>query len=311
MFIRKSILSLVAASLATIAVAQEMPKDTTYWKKKKEFGLNFNQGSFSNSWQGGGVNNYGFGSFFNAKAEYLKDRDNWTNDFQSQFGFQKIKGQDFRKSIDRIFFDSKYGRRLGKGPDGKWFFVANFNFLSQFANGFDYNYTYKDGTSPRMAGFLAPMFLTEAVGVEWKPTKFFNLNFMPGAVRHTILADKNMYQDIDQKNLTQVEAGKDPFDFKNYGVTRGKAVRTEVALMQLVANFDKDIAKNVNLKFRYQAFASFSDLAAIDNRLDAKLTAKINRYLNFSFDLIALYDQDQVNKIQFAQAMGLGFLYTF
>ncbi|PKK38127.1 hypothetical protein BWI96_03355 [Siphonobacter sp. SORGH_AS_0500] len=302
---------------SVVSFAQTTPsatpaiKDTTYWKTKKEFGLNFNQGSFSDNWQGGGVNNLGLGSFFNAKGEYRKDRDSWVNDFQSQFGFQKIKGQEFRKSIDRLFFDSKYGRKLGAKADTQWSFIGSLNVLTQFANGFDYNYRYSNQTSPLISGLFTPIYITEGIGFEWRPETFFTMSFYPGAVRHTILGNKNLYQAIDARNASELEAGNKPYEFLNYGIAKGKRALTEVAIMQLVANFDRDIAKNVNLKFRYQAFASFRDLAAIDNRIDAKLTAKINRYLNFNFDLIALYDQDQVMKIQYAQSMGLGFLYTF
>jgi hypothetical protein len=69
-------------------------------------------------------------------------------------------------------------------------------------------------------------------------------------------------------------------DQKNYGVPIGKRVRTEAALIQMVANFDKDIAKSVNLKFRYLLFSSFKHPLNIDNRLDAMLTAKVNKFVN-------------------------------
>jgi len=81
--------------------------------------------------------------------------------------------------------------------------------------------------------------------------------------------------------------------------------------MQIVANFDKDIAKNVNLKCRYLMYANYKKLGAIDNRLDAMLTAKINQYWNANLGVIAIYDQDQSTDIQFAQSMSIGFLYTF
>jgi len=35
------------------ALAQEAIKDTSYWKKASQFGLNLSQGTFSGSWQGG------------------------------------------------------------------------------------------------------------------------------------------------------------------------------------------------------------------------------------------------------------------
>jgi hypothetical protein len=275
------------------------PKDTTYWKKTTEIGLNLNQGSFSDNWTGGGVSSIAIGSFFNMKREYLKDRDNFVSDLQLSYGIVKNRGQQTRKSLDRIFYDAKYGRKLGAGS--KWYFFANINLLSQFADGYDF--AVDETNPPLISTFFTPAFLTEAIGLEYKPNKFFNLLFAPGAVRQTILGNRNLYQAID--------ARVPPYTFANYGVERGRSIRNEVALMQLVANFDKDIAKNVNLKWRYQAFASIQDLAAIDSRLDAQLTAKVNRFVNVSLGAIVFYDQDQSTQIQFAQTLALGLLYAF
>ncbi|WP_428667964.1 DUF3078 domain-containing protein [Runella sp.] len=276
---------------------EEAVKDTSYWKKASKFGLNLSQGTFSNSWQGGGINNIAFGVYLNSKGEYTKGLDNWVNDFQFQLGAIKNKEDDFRKSIDRLFFDTKYGRQLH--ADSKWYFIGTLNFLSQISNGRDY----KDERAPFISAFFTPAYLTEAIGLEWKPTKFFNMQFSPGAVRQTILGNKNLYKSID---LLTPE-----YKFSNYGVERGKSVRNEIALMQLVMNFDKDIAKDVNFKWRYQGFASTKDLKAIDNRLDAQLTAKFAKYFNVNLGLIAIYDQDQVAKMQLAQSINFGFLYSW
>mgnify|MGYP001810426836 CR=1 FL=1 len=279
------------------ASSQEALKDTSYWKKASKFGLNLSQGTFSESWQGGGINNIALGVYLNSKGEYTRGRDNWVNDFQFQLGAIKNKEDDFRKSVDRLFFDSNYGRHVR--TDSIWYFIATLNFLSQIANGRDF----ADDRRPFISAFFTPAYLTEAIGIEWKPTKFFNMQFSPGAVRQTILGNKNLYRDIDRLSPE--------YKFSNYGVERGQAVRNEVALMQLVMNFDKDIAKDVNFKWRYQAFAGTQDLAAIDNRLDAQLTAKFAKYFNVNLGLIAIYDQDQVAKMQLAQSINFGFLYSW
>ncbi|MCU0341987.1 MAG: DUF3078 domain-containing protein [Spirosomaceae bacterium] len=273
------------------------PKDTSYWKKESQFGINLSQGTFSSSWQGGGINNIALGLFLNSKGEYTKARDNWVNDFQLQLGAIQNRNDAFRKSIDRIFFDSKYGRKLG--ATSKWFFFANINFLSQIANGRDFN----DGRRPFISGFFTPAFLTEAIGLEYKPNKHFSMQFAPGAVRQTILGNKDLYRDIDRLTPN--------YKFANYGVERGKGIRNELAIIQLVMNYDKNVAKDVNLKWRYQAFASATDLAAIDNRLDAQLTAKFAKYFNVNLGLIAIYDQDQVTQTQLAQSINFGFLYAW
>ena len=268
------------------------PGDTIW--KKIEFGANLNQGSFSGNWTGGGVNSVALGLFFNALNEKKKGKNSWRNDFQSQYGIVRNKGQLSRKNVDRIFFDTKYNRDLTK----KWSLFANINFLSQFGAG----YTYSDNPDSsrvkrKVSGILSPAYLTEAVGIEYRPVPYFFIDFAPGALRQTIVVDTDLYVNTPEQ--------------KNYGVPIGRRVRTEAALIQLVANFDKDIAKDINLKFRYLMFSSFKHPLNIDNRLDAMLTAKINKYVNVNLGGIMVYDQDQSDEVQFAQALSIGFLYSF
>lgn len=265
----------------------------TAWHKI-EFGANLNQGSFTSNWTGGGVNSIALGLFLNALSEQKKGRNSWRNDFQGQYGIVRNKGQQSRKNVDRLFFDTKYNRELS----AKWSLFANVNFLSQFGNGYEYN-TNPDSLNfkKKVSGILAPAYLTEAIGIEYRPVPYFFVDLAPGALRQTIVIDEDLYVNTP--------------DQKNYGVPIGKKVRTEAALIQLVANFDKDIAKDVNLKFRYLMFSSFKHPLNIDNRLDAQLTAKINKYVNVNLGAIMVYDEDQSNKIQFAQALSIGFLFAF
>ena len=48
-----------------------------------------------------------------------------------------------------------------------------------------------------------------------------------------------------------------------------------------------------------------------DHRLDAGITAKIHKYFNVNLSAIMLYDDDQVARVQWAQALSVGFLYAF
>ncbi|TDE12384.1 DUF3078 domain-containing protein [Dyadobacter psychrotolerans] len=273
------------------------PGDTAW--RKIEFGANLNQGSFSSNWTGGGVNSVAVGLFFNALSEQKKGKNSWRNDFQSQYGVVRNKGQQSRKNVDRIFFDSKYNREL----TAKWSLFGNVNFLSQFANGYDYS-TNPDsiGFKKKVSGLFSPAYVTEAIGIEYKPVPYFFLDFAPAALRQTIVADKDLY-------LTMP---------KNYGVEIGKRVRNEVGIIQFVANFDKDVAKDINLKFRYLLYTSYAKNQMTlkrefngDHRLDAMITAKIAKYFNVNLGAIVIYDKDQSNDIQFAQGLSVGFLYSF
>lgn len=268
-----------------------IPLDTVYWKRSAQFGINLNQGSFSSNWKGGGVNSVALGAFFNGKSDYMKRRFNWTSEVQLQYGIVKNQGQDSRKNVDRIFLDTKLGHRLSP----VWLAFGNVNFLSQFAPGYRYEELASGGErNVLISNFLAPGFLTESIGLEYKPVTYFNLQFGLGTFRQTFVMDDA---------ITLGEPTR-------YGVAPGKNVRNEFAF-QLIANFDRNIAENLNLKARYQLFANYETLNAIDHRLDVSLTAKINKYVNVNLTGIVLYDKDQDDAIQYSQGLAIGFLYSF
>lgn len=292
-----SVLLLIFVSTISLSAAT-MPADTSYWKRNKQFGFNINQGSFTNNFVGSSVaSSLGIGGFFNAKGEYARDKAGWVNDLQMKYGVlsNRDKGASSaltRKSIDMILFDSKYTRKLAP----KWSLAAGANFLTQFTNSNDIIKVAGADQEVKRSGLFAPAFITESVGLEYKPVPYFNLVLSPVALRQTIVSDKNLYKTVGNE--------------KNFGVEYGKTVRNEVGLLQAVANFDKDIAKDLNLKFRYMAFLTYKNIGNIDNRLDANLTAKINKNVNVNLGLIMVYDDDQSGKVQIAQSLNFGFLFN-
>lgn len=268
-----------------------IPIDTVYWKRSAQVGINLNQGSFSSNWKGGGVNSVALGAFFNAKSDYMQRRFNWTSEVQLQYGIVKNEGQGSRKNVDRIFLDTKVGYRLSP----VWLAFGNINFLSQFAPGYRYETLTGGGErSLLISNFFAPAFLTESMGLEYKPAPYFNLQFGLGTIRQTFVLDDS------------IEFGEPT----RYGVPPGKTVRNEFAF-QLIANYDRNIAENLNLKARYLLFANYATLNAIDHRLDVSLTAKVNRFVNVNLTGIFLYDKDQDDAIQYSQGLAIGFLYAF
>ncbi|MFD1142709.1 DUF3078 domain-containing protein [Larkinella insperata] len=281
----------VAQTLTRLDSIKVVPLDTVYWKRSAQVGINLNQGSFSNNWKGGGVNSVALGAFFNAKSDYMQRRFNWTSEVQLQYGIVKNEGQDSRKNVDRIFLDTKVGYRLNP----VWLAFGNINFLSQFAPGYRYESLAGGGErSLLISNFFAPAFLTESMGLEYKPATYFNLQFGLGTIRQTFVLDD------------AIETGEPT----RYGVAPGKKVRNEFAF-QLIANYDRNIAENLNLKARYLLFANYATLNAIDHRLDVSLTAKVNRFVNVNLTGIILYDKDQDEAVQYSQGLAIGFLYAF
>ena len=267
----------------------ELEMQINYWRNWVSFGVNMNQATFSENWRGGGVNSIAVGAQTNFKTEYTKEERSFVTEVILQYGKLKNKGQLQRKTNDRIYWDNKVALKLSK----HWSFFGSVNFESQFDKGFSYKKDSNGDEVPTIISrFMSPGYLTESIGFEYKTPKSFWLRIGTGTARQTFVLDKDLY-------LTNP---------KNFGVTPGKTFRNELAF-QLVTNFEKDIATNVNLKSRYSMFANYEQLRNIDQRLDITLQAKVNRVVNVSIAGIAVYDDDASTRIQASQALSLGVMF--
>lgn len=278
-----------------LSFSQDAPSDSL-WKTKLKAGVNLNQASFSSNWKGGGVNSMGLNSLFTLKASYQKDRNMWDNNIDLLYGFVSNQGQGFRKTVDRIYIDTKYGYKLSDD----WNAFTSLNFLSQFAEG----YEYVEGPNGVEQAVLisdafAPAFVTYALGIEYHPAEYFQARIAPFASRLTIVNDPQRF--VTPENLTP------------YGVTPPDETRFEALGFQFLGEFNKDIATNLNLQWRYVMFGNYEtlQLRTIDHRAEVNLTAQVNKFINVGLGAILVYDYDQDSEVQLSQALTLGFLYTF
>lgn len=271
-------------------VESTMP-DTLRWKKKLNFAINLNQASFTSNWKAGGINSFGFNSLFNYRANYQNKRSTWDNNIDLAFGFVNNAGQGYRKTVDRIFLDTKYGYDIGS----HWNLFSSLSFLSQFAKG----HKYTDDEASLVSGVFAPAFITGALGFEYTPVDYFKLRISPFSPRITIVNDPERFVN---------SVGPEP-----YGVVLPDNVRWEWFGFQLLAEFNKELAENINLKWRYVTFANYETLEPrrIDHRFDLDLMAKFGKYINVGLGGILLYDYDQDSGAQFSQVFSIGFAYTF
>lgn len=277
---------------------QQIPVDmldykVSYWHKTIVFGLNFAQSAFSSNWSAGGVNAIALGSNFDFKAEYNKTPFDYATELNLLYGVSKNKGQSSRKTNDRIFFDNKVATQVSK----HWFFFGSLTFESQFAPG----YNYVDATGAPIdpglliSNFMAPGYLTESIGLEYKPTKYFDLRLGTGTAKQTFVEDTTIYHNQPD----------------NYGVAPGHTFRNDLAL-QVVATIDKDIMKNMHLNVRYALFVPYQQaLAYTSHRIDAILTAKVNRLVNVTMNGTFLYDKNTSRDPQGTEGLALGVAYTF
>ncbi len=265
----------------------------SYWRKNLVWGLNFSQSAFSNNWSAGGVNAVALGTNFDFKAEYNKSPFDYTTETNFIYGISKNKGQGARKTNDRIFLDNKVATQLSK----HWFFFGSLSFESQFDRGLQY--TDASGallaTPLLISNFMSPGYLTESLGLEYKPVKYFDLRLGTGTARQTFVLDTTIYHNIPS----------------NYGVTPGHRFKNDLAF-QVVASLDKDLMQNLHINARYALFVPYQRaLSYTTHRLDATLAAKVNRLIAVTINGTMLYDRTTAVGVQGTEGLALGILYKF
>jgi hypothetical protein len=284
--------SLVCFGLSAIAqeplVLQPMQKDTleakkdTSWKISGFFGLNFSQTWLSN-WQGGGQDNLAGNSILNIQAVYKKNKQEWTNKLDAQYGLMRpgFGIKNLRKNIDQLFALSKYNINAF---NKYWFYAAQADYRTQFAPG--YTYSGDSIVGRATSDFNSPGYIQLALGLDYKPTDYFSATFAPLAGKVTLvnrqyLADEGAYG--VEKAVT---------DTMGNVITHGKRSRLEFG-GRIILKFKKDIVKNVNLDSYLDLFSNYmNNPGNIDVVFNNLLTMKVNKYLSANVICQMIYDDD-------------------
>ncbi|MFN4082184.1 MAG: DUF3078 domain-containing protein [Bacteroidia bacterium] len=271
--------------------SSETPK-YKLWSHKFQTGLNINQAEFSDNWKGGGVSSLAYGWFLNHVGNYQNKKTTINSDLQLQLGYLKNKGQDTRKNADRLFYDFKLGYKIAP----KWDVFGSINLLSQFAQGFDYGKKSKlSGGDSLVSNFFAPAYLTSSIGLEYKALPYFWMRFGIGTLRQTFVLDRQIS-----------DAGL-------YGLEKpGDRLRNQ-AVLQYIANFDKNLAKNINLKARYSVNWDYFKAGQVNqfvHLFNTNLTLKASKYISTNVQVNIINDYDMDKKTQWSQILALGILYS-
>ncbi len=288
---RKPILLSLALAISSIAIAQQPTPSAqqvdTSWKKGGFVNANFSQVSL-NQWAQGGENSLALASALNLFANYAKYKTTWDNNLDLAYAILKSGSVAPRKSDDRIDFTSKFGRKISD----KWFYSALLNFKSQFAKGFHY-----PDDSTVVSKFLAPGYITLALGFNYKPVDYFEIFISPATGRLTIVNDEFL-----------AAAGA-------YGVKPGKKTRMEFGAY-LNMKFKKDIMENVTLLTKLELFDNYSDdngnnRTNVDVNWEFGLNMKVNKLITATVATQLIYDHDVIQRTQFKEVIGVGLGYKF
>ncbi len=301
---------LLSASLvfAQEAADSTKKKKNENWKLGGAASLNFSQVSFRN-WAGGGEPSISGNMFFNAFANYAKDKNTWDNTLDLGYGMMRQGTKKtnvlFYKTDDKIDLASKYGRYAFK----YWYYSAMVGFKTQFTDG------YKSITdSTRISTWMAPGYLNIALGMDFKPVfenhpnVSFSLLIAPLSGRVTFVLDSAL----------SAEGA--------YGVDSCKTFRPEFG-GYVKAEFKIDFLKVFTYTSKLDLFSNYLIKPQnVDMNWDNMLTIKISNWFSASLNITLAYDDDidvpidrdgdgvceSVGKrLQFKELLGLGFTYKF
>ncbi len=328
-----------AVAAFTSAPAEEVPAaKPKYWDHSFTFDIGVNQTSLYN-WAAGGFDNISLSTGLDAKAHYVRERVTWKNRLQMQYGFiwSQDKSYILQKSNDRIYLESKFSY---KTPSEKWNWTASYDFRSQFTDSYS-NYDYperwfdqKGGSQPLdphmqeeiahakaqwqeefenwrtssiKSTFLSPAYNNLALGAEWKPVPWFDVNISPLTGSVIIVTEPKLRQQYGMP-LSSGTVEVDPV--------------YSVALFQLGASIKANAKFSINDKFKYETqlvlFTDYLDHPFTQVRVnwDNKIDWQITKFFKIGLNTWLLYDPiieiDGVkSKIQFKDFLLFNFTFAF
>lgn len=287
-------------------VVPKLELQVDYWKHWTSFGVNINQAAFNGDWKGGGVGSTAVGLIANHKSDYTRDNFNFVTEIDLRYGKIKNNKQIAKKNNDRIFWDNKLSYKLS----AKWALYTSLTFESQFDAGYKYKQVDgKDTIDYIENAFMAPAYITESLGFEYKPSASYSIRFGTGTARQTLILD-NRIKPLTVEQYSRKYPDRAPIDKDQvrYGVEGGKTVQNDLAF-QITGNMDKNFTDKLNVKARYNLFANYKKVTDPSHRLDVTVTAKVSRAINVNLNGILVYDTDVISKVQLSESLALGLVY--
>ena len=297
-----------AAAMQEAPEAKAAVEKPQYWNNSLQFDLGTSNTSLWN-WAAGGYNTLTLSIGVDAKANYAKNLMSWNNRLQMRYGFlwSQDKENLLQKSNDLLQFESRLGYKMSEAS--KWNYTASFDFRSQFTDSYDsYKQDAENGkwSGTLKSGFLSPAYTTVALGMEWTPTDWFNVNIAPVTGGFTICTEEALREKYGMKLKSD---DLDP--------ELGSSYRS--ALFQFGAQMKVNFKTSINDVLKYETqlvlFTDYLNKPFRYNRVnwDNKISWKVAKYFSIGLNTWLIYDPvvmiDGRDRIQFKEFFSINFTY--
>lgn len=249
------------------------------WIQKNKASLDISEVTFVN-WSSGGSNSISGLLGLNSSLNYDHENFYWKNKGKIRYGVNKQESQEMRKTEDIIEFDSNVGYR--KDSLTNWFFSGQFNFKSQFTNG--YNYPNRERA---ISKFMAPGYMFVGAGAEYgKDFEKFSFYFSPLTVKTTFVLDRDL--------ANRGAFGVDPavYDLDGNLIKSGQRVRNEVGIL-VTHFFETEMFENIKISTKLNLYTDYlKHFGNIDVDWLVNFEFKVNEFVRASLSSQLRYDDD-------------------
>lgn len=299
---------------------QETPTENdsvvSNWKHVNKASLDISEVAFIN-WNAGGSNSISGLLGVEFQRNYKKDHLVFENRANLRYGVNKQQSQSLRKTDDILELNSRFGFR--KDTVSNWYYSANFNFKTQFANG----YNYSNSDSEPISKFMAPAYMFLGVGTVYgENIKSFTAYLSPLTLKSTFVLDQNL---ADAGSFGVTPAVFDEFGNK---LVNGKNSREEVGVL-VTSAYEREIINNITFKNLVSLYTDYlSNFGNVDVDWEVNFNFKVNEYVRATMGSHLKYDDDvkvistievdgveeivsEGPKVQWKQLLGVGVLVDF
>ena len=297
---------LKAAATTTVKTDTSKKANKNGWTNGGLLSVNLTQISNSN-WiaAGGDKFSLSLATSLNVFANRKWRQNTWTNVLDINYALVNTTTLGVRKVNDRLDFISKYGYQPKNWK--KLSISSLVQLRSQLSSGYQYDY-FGTTVKRRNSGFFAPAYITVApIGLEWKPNEWFTLFGSP-VVARWVIASNGPYSYATQGGV--FNGNKETPLATLYGVDPAKPHRGEFGAF-ITATFKKDIMTNINYYSKIDLYSNYIKKAKnVDVFWTNQVRMKVNKWIQVSYTLDMLYDDDVKNPSRPANALGLQMLST-
>jgi len=288
-----------AIELTTIN-RKKIAKEPEWWRHENSIGLDVNEVAFVN-WNAGGSNSISGLFKVQFTRVYEKLYTLWNNEISARYGLNQQEDKGLIKTDDEIVLSSNFGYR--KDTVSNWYFSAQFNFRTQFTDGYK-----NPDDEDIISTFFAPAYLFLGVGTQYnlKP-KLFSVYISPLTLKTTYVLNEQLSQE------------------GAFGVEPGQKSRHELGIL-VQTKYEKEIFKNVAMVNNLGLYTDYiNNFGNIDVNWILSFQFKINKLFQANFRSNLIYDDDiktkvtnedgevvtEGAKVQLKQQLGIGVIYNF